>query len=206
MLARPITARLADEIFLPATNIATRIEAMLVEAMHGSVTPRGLEDLQLIQRNARRLIHLVDALRFAAGQGPLGWQHVRLNGIVTRAARMLGVAPAALVLDPSDPGVLGHAEALERLLEHLLTHANGFVPSDGVGIVTRRRGNEWVELTISGVPQGFTLPAASRAVLEDHAASAEVRRGPDDTRCVLCFPVFTLRAPRARPEGDEHDV
>jgi signal transduction histidine kinase len=192
---RLVAARVADELSNPLTSLSARLELMLAEAGDRGGPAALTDDLHALHRSARRLIHLVEALRCYSGDGLTRARPFRLNEIVSRAHAAAGISGVTLALDPDDPLILGDAAPLERLVVRVLAEACRTSPvGPGVRIETRAADGEphHVVLTISGVDGMPDLAESSRHLLAEHSGARPI---DDRAALVLTFPRLTLLLP-----------
>jgi signal transduction histidine kinase len=195
---RLVAARVADELSNPLTSLSTRLELMLAEAADGGGPAATVDDLHALHRGARRLIHLVEALRCYSGDGLAGSRPVRLNEIVSRAHASAGVSGVTLALDPGDPLILGDAAPLERFVVRMLAEAcRTSRDGPGVRVETRAADGEphHVVLAISGADGMPDLAESSRHLLAEHSGALDVRPVDDRRTLLLTFPRLTLFLP-----------
>jgi len=205
---RSVVASVAEELSQPVTALLLKLELMLSEAGDcdcGGPAER-VDDLQTLHRNARRIVHVIEALRCYAGDGPVGAQPVRLNEIVARAHAAAGYAGVALALDPDDPLILGDGAALERFVGRVLADSRTSSDARGVRVETAAAAGDpsHVVLVVSGVGGVPDLGASGRDLLAEHSGTLDIH--VSDERLVLTFPRLTLRLPGltqigARPQA-----
>jgi signal transduction histidine kinase len=203
---RVVAGRVADELGNPVAALSSRLELMLAEADDRAEDTGLLEDLRALERSARRLIRLVEALRCYSGGGVAGPRPVGLNEIVSRALATTGVSPASLVLDPSDPPILATPASLERFLTRFLADACHPASAD-VRVETRPADGEpyQVALAVSGGQVVPGLDDYGRHVLAEHAGELDVRLIEGHPSLTLTFPRLTLRLPPVPTGGPGRD-
>ena len=133
---------------------------------------RGLE---VIERNARRQLALVEDLLVAAGpaRAPDEWRPVDLRELVTELlADLVDTATAAsvaLLRTPADAGpevlVNGDRAALRLALRHILANAIKFAPSGGQVRIEFDHASDHVRLAVSNTGDAID-PKLSRALFE----------------------------------------
>ncbi len=157
--------------------------------------PAGLvDDLHALLRNAWRLIHIVEALLYYAGDGFASSRPLRLNEIVSRAHASAGVSDVTLALDPDDPLILGDAAPLESFVVRVLTEAPRASRDGNVRIETKPADGEPhnVVLAIAGVEGMPDLIESSRHLLTEHRGVFAVQPIDGGAGCVLMFPRLSL--------------
>ena len=200
---RSVVASVAEELSQPVTALLLKLELMLAEAADcdcGGPAAR-VDDLHALHRSARRIIHVIEALRCCSGGGPAGAQPVRLNEIVARAHAAAGSAGVALALDPGDPLILGDGAALERFVGRVLADSRTSSDARGVRVETAAAAGDpsRVVLVVSGVGGVPDLAASGRDLLAEHSGTLDIH--VSDERLVLTFPRLTLRLPGLTQTG-----
>ncbi len=156
-------ASVSHELRTPLTSIAGYAELML-ETEHDTTNRNHLE---IIERNAERLLRLVSDLLFAArlqtGQLDLEVTDVDLRELVEHAvesARMQADAREVALkvdLEPTVLRVQGARDRLAQLLDNLVSNALKFTPAGGTVSVTLRRGEGSGILEVSDT--GIGIPS-----------------------------------------------
>jgi signal transduction histidine kinase/ActR/RegA family two-component response regulator len=188
-----ISGGVADALSNPLTNLVSRLELMMAEAGERE-GQSGLDDLDVLHQNARRLVRVVETLRSCSGDAPNGVRLIRLNQVVSRAQAAAGVSPSVLSLDPTDPVIAGDAARLEALVAAGLASA-GRAPGEGGGRVeTRSVQNDTpsVVLEISGVAATPELIASASRLASEHFGALDVRPMGDRAALTLTFPPATV--------------
>jgi PAS domain S-box-containing protein len=153
-------ALVSHELRTPLTSIRGYLELVLDDAEDMPSEQRGF--LQIVDRNADRLLHLVSDLLLVAqaeaGKLTFDWVDVELGPLVTQC--VLAAQPAAeqggieLVLE-SEPGgpIVGDPARIAQLLDNLVSNAIKFSPSGGrVAVrVERVAGSVVIEVEDSGI-------------------------------------------------------
>ena len=197
---RLVAARVADELGNPLTSLSSRLELMLAEPGDDGGQAALTQDLHALHRSARRLIHIVEALRCYSGDGLADLRPVRLNEIASRAHAAAGVSDVTVALDPGDPLILGDAATLDGFLVRVLAEAcRASRVARTVRVETRQADGEphHVVLAISGVDGAPELAESSRRMLAKHADALDVRPIDGRAALVLTFPRLTLLLPSA---------
>lgn len=161
-------ALVSHELLTPLTSILGYLEELLAGAS-GEFNEDQLMDLEVIDRNARRLFRLVDDLMFVAqvetGQLSLDLMDVDLGAVVVEAIE--AAQPAAkgrgvrIVSDiePVDH-VRGDVRRLGQVADHLISNAIKFSHDGGrVEVVLRRDGDRAV---LAVVDEGVGVPDADK--------------------------------------------
>jgi signal transduction histidine kinase len=133
----------------------------------GKATPEELaEGLEVIQRNARVQVRLIDDLldmsRIVSGKLRLDVQRVELPPIIEAALE--SVLPAAdakqiriqKILDPVAGAVTGDPGRLQQIVWNLLSNAVKFTQQGGKVQITLERVNSHVELSVSDDGKGIS--------------------------------------------------
>jgi signal transduction histidine kinase len=155
-------ALVSHELRTPLTAILGYVELMLGEDGDGGLGEEHTRHLEIVERNARRLLRLVGDLLFAAQveAGPLSLEpgEVDLPQLVRDAialacprAERTGIVLEATRLDPIEPCV-GDRDRLAQVLDNLISNALKFTSPDGhVSVSLRaRRGTAEIEVTDTG--------------------------------------------------------
>lgn len=161
-------ALVSHELLTPLTSILGYLEELLAGAS-GEFNEDQQMDLEVIDRNARRLFRLVDDLMFVAqvetGKLSLDLTDVDLAAVVLEAVE--AAQPAAKgrgVRIATDIGPVGHVRGdvrrLGQVADHLLSNAVKFSHDGGrVEVVLRRDGDHAV---LAVVDQGVGVPGAEQ--------------------------------------------
>jgi signal transduction histidine kinase len=162
-------ALVSHEMRTPLTSIISFSELLRGEA--GGLSPEGLRFLDIIERNADRLLRLIDDLlmlnRLEAGGLPLELTEVSLPDLAAEAVK--SAAPVAaksgvtLHLDAGDgPRVLADPRRLTQVLDNLIGNAVKFSHLDGLVRVRLRhvRGTWRIDVADTGI--GIPADEAAR--------------------------------------------
>ena len=173
-------ALVSHELLTPLTSIVGYLEELL-SGTSGGFNQEQEHDLEVIDRNARRLYRLVDDLMFVAqvetGRLTLDVVDVDPVAIVHEAVEV--VRPAAkgreiqLVARVDSVGsVSGDVKRLGQVVDHLLSNAVKFSHAGGLVEVVLRRdaGEAIVEVT----DQGLGIPLAEQAQVFDRFSRSTV--------------------------------
>jgi PAS domain S-box-containing protein len=156
-------ATVSHELRTPLTSILSFLELIRAEA--DGLGPEGLHFLDIIQRNANRLLRLVGDLlllsRIESGTSPRELLPVSLPELAADAVR--NAAPAAagygvtLVAETRDgPELPGDHFGLTQMLENLIANAVKFShPGDTVNVRASWAGDQW---RIDVADQGIGIP------------------------------------------------
>jgi PAS domain S-box-containing protein len=153
-------ATVSHELRTPLTSIVSFIE--LVRAEEGGLSSEGRHFLEIIQRNANRLIRLVGDLlllnRLESGVAPLELAPVSLPELVGEAVRDASATAVGygvpLQMEASDgPPVQADSLRLRQVLDNLIANAVKFShPGDVVRVGSRWNGATWrIDVTDSGI-------------------------------------------------------
>jgi PAS domain S-box-containing protein len=166
-----LAAGLAHEINNPIAIVSSRIELMLQDDEGPSLPVEVREDLQVLQRNVRRVGQLAQGLLAFARQAPRERRPVDLNRVVEetlllveRQMQRLGIE-IRRVLDGALPSILADMSALQQVTLNLLTNAREAMAGAGTVTIETRRApdrNGWVELVIADTGPGIPPDALPR--------------------------------------------
>jgi signal transduction histidine kinase len=162
-------AVVSHEMRTPLTSIISFSELLRGEA--GGLSPDGLRFLGIIERNADRLLRLIDDLlmlnRLEAGGVPLELNQVSLPGLaveaVKNAAPMAANSGVTIHLDAGEgPQVLADPRRLTQVLDNLIGNAVKFSQLDGLVRVGLRyvRGTWRIDVSDTGI--GIPADEAAR--------------------------------------------
>jgi signal transduction histidine kinase/HAMP domain-containing protein len=174
-------ALVSHELRTPLTAILGYVELMLGESEdvardgEGALGEEHTRHLEIVERNARRLLRLVGDLLFAAQveAGPLTLEpgEVDLPQLVRDAialacprAERTGIALEATRLDPIEPCV-GDRDRLAQVLDNLISNALKFTPPGGRVSVSLRQHDGCAEIEVSDTGAG--IPAEDVPLLFD---------------------------------------
>jgi two-component system, OmpR family, phosphate regulon sensor histidine kinase PhoR len=160
-------ASVSHELRTPLTSIRGYVE-MLRDGEAGELEPAQQRMLEIVDRNADRLLSLIEDLltlsRIESGAFRIARVPVALDDVVGATLEELRQPAAArgitLIGDigPDIPTVLGDAGQLERVLLNLLSNAIKFTPRGGRVTVRVRSAREAVEVEVEddgiGIPAG----------------------------------------------------
>ncbi len=156
-------ATVSHELRTPLTSILSFIELIRAEA--DGLTPDGRSFLDIIERNADRMYHLIGDLlmldRLESGALPLDLTEVSVAELVTQAVRAAapGAAKQGVTLEvraAPGPPVKGDARRLMQVLDNLIANAVKFSHRNGlVRVTTTHRGKTW---RIDVVDGGIGIP------------------------------------------------
>jgi len=166
-------ALVSHELRTPLTAILGYVELLLSDDA-AAPSSEHARHLEVIERNARRLVRLVGDLLFAAQVegAPLLLEpgEVDLIGLVRDAVELArpraeeGGIVLATELEPIAPGV-GDRDRLAQVLDNLLSNALKFTPPGGEVVV--RLASEGAQVRIEVEDSGGGIPAEEQAHLFD---------------------------------------
>ena len=160
-------ATVSHELRTPLTSIRGYVE-MLSDGEAGELEPGQERMLGIVQRNADRLLMLIEDLltlsRIESGSFRVQQAPVAMDGVVESTvaefrpqASARGVELEADVA-PDIPVVIGDSSQLERVLFNLLSNAIKFTVDGGRVVVRLKRDGQSVELEVQdegiGIPEG----------------------------------------------------
>jgi PAS domain S-box-containing protein len=161
------------------------IETLLAED-HGPLTRPQRNDAEILQRNAGRLLKLVNALldfsRIEAGRAQATYAPTDVSGLTRElaAAFRSAIEQAGLRFDVAceaiDQPVFLDRDMWEKIVLNLLSNALKFTLSGSIRVELRRRGDA-VELAIADTGPGIPEPERSRIFERFH----RVEGGPSRT-------------------------
>jgi signal transduction histidine kinase len=153
-------ATVSHELRTPVTSIVSFSE--LIRGETRALTPDGTMFLDIIERNAERLLHLVDDLlllsRIESGTIPPELTSVSIPELAAEAVRAAsaGAAKHAVALDLSaddGPAMQADRRRLLQVLDNLIANAIKFSPRDGlVSIAASYEDRAWrIDVADSGI-------------------------------------------------------
>jgi PAS domain S-box-containing protein len=154
---------ISHELRTPVSSVLGHLELVRDDPL----TPDQEESVTVAERNARRLLGLVNELLFtaqvAAGGLPVRVEDVDLRGVVTSA--LDSARPAALragvelvaVLPDVVPHVRGDAGRLAQAVDNLVSNAVKFTPRDGSVVLTVAQDGD--DALVSVADTGAGIPA-----------------------------------------------
>jgi signal transduction histidine kinase len=186
------TARIKDEFLATLSHeLRTPLNAILgwtqLLRSRGAPEPAELSAMEIIERNARAQVRLIDDLldlsRIMSGRFRLDVQQVSLGDIVRSAldsieptAQTKGVRLES-VLDPQSLVVSGDPQRLQQVFWNLLSNAVKFTPKGGKVQVVLQRVNSHIEFSISdtgiGIPAAFLPHVFERFSQKDSSTNRE---------------------------------
>jgi signal transduction histidine kinase len=177
-LSRPVTMASADFVPTVAHELRGPLSSvvafahLLADPTGGSLTEEQRTYVDVIDRNANRLLRLIEDLlllsRLEAGTLPLRLAPVRVPGLVeaamTESAQAARVAEVTLTCDLTDgPELVCDEARVQQVLGALLANALAFTPAGGRINVTARPVDSGWELVVSDT--GVGIPAAEQSKL-----------------------------------------
>jgi signal transduction histidine kinase len=165
-------ASASHDLRSPLTSIIGYVE-ILADASEGPLLPTQARMLDAVDRNARRLMTLIENMLTTAKIEMGGFttrrSPVDLAGLVTAAADVIRPAAAAGGLDlevscpPSGLIVDGDADQLDRVLVNLLSNAVKYTPQGGQVRTALAREGDAAVLTVADT--GIGIPDKDQAAL-----------------------------------------
>ncbi|MFB9415748.1 ATP-binding protein [Dactylosporangium matsuzakiense] len=159
-----LVATVSHELRTPLTSILGNVE-VIVDGDAGPVAAAQARLLAAVERNARRLLALIEDLlmlsRIEAGAVKINARPVQIAAVVSGALEALetvrGRRDVELEVDlPSDPLVVfGDRDQLERVVINLLDNALKFTPAGGSARLSADGDGEQVRLTVSDTGMGI---------------------------------------------------
>ncbi len=161
---------IAHELNNPIGIMTSRLELLLMElpqAIQGSIR----EDLEVLQRNLRRVGRIAGGMLAFARHGPPQFRLISLNTIVEDTLMLVrkqlerdGIQ-VTTTLAPGLPDVFGDPTALEQVLMNLLINARDAMPQGGsIKIETVRTSDPpgWSSLVVADTGSGISPEALAK--------------------------------------------
>jgi signal transduction histidine kinase len=171
----------SHELRTPLTSISGYVELLLED----EPVEERRSYLQIVERNADRLLGLVSDLLFAArlqdGRLELQREPVDLRSLVVEAVESARPraesAQVTLVADADDvPSVDGEPTRLAQLLDNLVSNAIKFTPSGGRVSVRLRAASDTVRLEVSDTGIGMSAAERERLFERFYRAQSALER------------------------------
>ncbi len=158
-------ANISHELRTPLTLALAPVQALLEEAEN--LTEDQIQNLQLVERNALRLLRLVndllelsraDAATLKVRPQPIPIRQV-IEGLVAETAPLASRKALSLQLADGDPVPPLHAdpEHVERILLNVLANAVKFTPRGGAIVISVRQSDDGVQIAVQDT--GIGIPA-----------------------------------------------
>jgi PAS domain S-box-containing protein len=183
-LKTEFVATVSHELRTPLTSISGYVE-MLVDQGGGELTPRQQSMLDVVERNTRRLLLMIDNLltigRIEAGAFDIEPGPVEAVPLIRGAIRAM--LPTAQERDITlqvdflhNPGiVLADAAQFDRALLNVLSNAVKFTPAGGRVTVTTDRVDDEVMVSIADTGVGIPLDEQERLFTPFFRSSTSVK-------------------------------
>ncbi len=159
----------AHELNNPASTILMRSERLAKEAANHHLSAEGREDVEVIQRQVRKMSQIVSGLVSFSRQANAVFKPTDLNAVVRRVGRLMegpsrsrGI-DVVLDLEPGLPAVAADGALLEQVLVNLANNALDAMRPGGRLTLGRsccvsdplkgRLSSIWVEDTGAGIPR-----------------------------------------------------
>jgi len=174
-------AAASHELGTPLTSIVAFTELVRHEA--GSISTDIDEALEVIERNAEQLRHMVGELsllsRIEAGILPLDLAPVSISALIEQAARSASASAAQRgstieVSAPDGPPVQGNRHRLRQVLDNLIANAVKFSDPGGRIRVSARRDGRWWQIEVEN--SGIGIPAGELSTIFDRFSRASNAR------------------------------
>jgi signal transduction histidine kinase/ActR/RegA family two-component response regulator len=155
-------AMVSHELRTPLTAIVG-YSRLLLRQVHGTLTPKQVEQQEAIFRSAQRLTDLINELldvsRLESGRVELIPRPTDARAIADQAIAVVTVAAQAKhiqianVIEADTPAVHADAERLQQILVNLLSNAVKFTPDGGRVTVSagRHKDQVWIAVLDTGV-------------------------------------------------------
>ena len=164
-------AMVSHELRTPLTAIIG-YSRLLMRQVHGSLSPRQMEQQEAIYRSAQRLTDLIndllDVSRLEAGRVELTPRPTRVRPIVDQVISVVGVAAQAKQIRVQNevandlPVVNADPTRLQQILVNLIGNAVKFTPANGIVRVTGGQRNEQVWITVEDTGVGIAPEELAR--------------------------------------------
>lgn len=181
-----LVAVISHELRSPLTTVLGALE--LLREDEAALGPDRAGLVRMIERNARRVLRLVDDLlvtaRAEAGGLAIARRPVRLTDVVAESVeamrRRAEAAEIALHVALDDIAVEGDPERLGQVVDNLLGNAVKFTPAGGSVSVRLERRGETARLVVSDTGPGIPRHEQARVFERFYRAEA-ARDGPEGT-------------------------
>ena len=180
-LKQEFVAMISHDLRTPLTSIQIFLN-MLTRGAFGTISDSGLKKADMADRNATRLINLVNDLldieKLESGQLQLHCQAVTLKPVIERSVESVrGFAEqqgVTLAVEPiSDGELFADSDRLVQVVVNLLGNAVKFSPKGSVVTVSTNKGPEWLELRVTD--RGRGVPAHLRETIFERFKQVEAR-------------------------------
>jgi PAS domain S-box-containing protein len=161
-----LVATVSHELRTPLTSILGNVE-VIVDGDAGPVAPAQGRLLSAVERNARRLLALIEDLlmlsRIEAGAVKINARPVQIRAVVSGALEALqavrGQRPVHLDVELPEAPLFVHGDRaqLERVIINLVDNALKFTPAGGTARLSADVEGEQVRLTVADT--GMGIPA-----------------------------------------------
>jgi PAS domain S-box-containing protein len=161
---------IAHELNNPIGIMTSRIELLLME-LPGEIQGSIREDLEVLQRNLRRVGRIAGGMLAFARQAPQEPCLLSLNTVVEDTLMLVrrqlerdGIQ-ITMTFDPGLPHVFGDPSALEQVLMNLLINARDAMPQGGSIKIETARTSEpsgWIRLVVADTGSGISPEALSK--------------------------------------------
>ncbi|MGH8067132.1 MAG: ATP-binding protein [Candidatus Entotheonellia bacterium] len=189
-LKSEFVALVAHELRSPLTSITGYVE-LLLNGPGGVAAEAQQESLGIVQRNADRLLHLIDDLldiaHIEAGKVELRRTRLDLAGLVREVVNALRPQIEAkgqrLTLDLAEalPAVSGDADRITQILTNLLSNAHKYTPPAGSITITARGEEGRVRVNVQDTGIGISPDDQVRLFTKFFRAQNGVTRGVSGT-------------------------
>jgi signal transduction histidine kinase len=180
-------ALVSHELRTPLTSIIGYLELALEDDDESPLDPECRQFLQIVDRNAARLLRLVGDILFAAqvdaGKLALERDTVDVARLAREAVEAAGPRAAAgdIRLAVEEPGELWISQAdrdrLGQMLDHLIANALKFTPAGGTVTVRCARAGDEVRLSVSDTGIGIAPEDQDRLFERFFRAAAAAEQG-----------------------------
>jgi PAS domain S-box-containing protein len=211
-LKKEFVATVSHELRTPLTSIRGAL-GLLAGGLVGPLTAEARESVQVAERNAVRLMALINDLldleRIEQGRLHMHFDDIGLGEVLQRAvdATRPMATERGVSLDVPATSIRAWADAdrLGQVIVNLLSNAIKFSPAGGVVTVVVREIPDWVEVRV--VDRGRGIPAAFRDVIFQRfrqvSASDAREKGGTGLGLAICKSLIEQHGGLIGVEGEE---
>lgn len=180
-LKQEFVAMVSHDLRTPMTSIQIFLN-MLTRGAFGTISDLGMQKAVMADRNATRLINLVNDLldieKLESGQLQLHCQMINLQPVIERSvesvravAEAQGIALQVMPISATD--IFADADRLVQVIVNLLGNAVKFSPRQSSIVVSCEQTDDWLEVKVKD--QGRGVPAHLRETIFERFKQVEVK-------------------------------